>query len=332
MAYLKIFKMMHAIDLLARPQGASLKEIAEDLNVSIRNVYRIIQDVEYIWRTRAEEVESDGREKRWKVNHKDLLKCGRLLPEFSLKPSELFSLQLLYSTGAAFRGTELSASIDSAFDKLGINPKGETDWERIRALFARPTSLCKDYSGKEHILEALTDAMLGRCTCLVVYDSFTSRETKTFKIDPLCFVNKDGGLYCFVRSTRHGGIILLAVERITELKSLREEFDYPEDFDPEAALAGSFGLVTCDPLTIRVRISADQARYVLERRLGGKSEVETHPDGSITLNLQTSGRFEVKRWLLGLGSAAVLLEPEDLRQELAAELNSMLASYPGSTD
>ena len=38
-----------------------------------------------------------------------------------------------------------------------------------------------------------------------------------------------------------------------------------------------------DPITVKVRISADQARYVKERRWAAKQTIVEHEDGSLTL-------------------------------------------------
>lgn len=45
------------------------------------------------------------------------------------------------------------------------------------------------------------------------------------------------------------------------------------------------------------------------------------------LELHTSGRWDVKRWVLSFGADAEVLEPEDLRQEIATDLGNMIGAY-----
>ena len=169
--------------------------------------------------------------------------------------------------------------------------------------------------------------MFKQQTCLVEYHSFGDDTVKHFKIDPLRFFERDGGLYIFVNATSFGEIRVLAVERILKLTPTDETFTVPEDFDPDVLLETAFNLTYDDPVTVKVRFSADQARYVKERRWAANQTITDQPDGSVILELQTSGRWDVKRWVLSFGADAEVLEPEDLRQEIAADLENMIVAY-----
>jgi predicted DNA-binding transcriptional regulator YafY len=152
-------------------------------------------------------------------------------------------------------------------------------------------------------------------------------RVKRFKIDPLRFFERDGGLYIFAQATTFKEIRKLAVERIRRLTITKATFKVPRNFNPDALLETSFNMTPDDPITVKVRFSADQARYVKERRWAANQTITDQPDGSVILELRTSGRWDVKRWVLAFGSDAELKEPEDLRQEIAAELREMLGAY-----
>jgi predicted DNA-binding transcriptional regulator YafY len=57
------------------------------------------------------------------------------------------------------------------------------------------------------------------------------------------------------------------------------------------------------------------------------ASIEEQDDGSIILTMDTSGRYDVKRWVMSIGSEAELLEPKDLRDEIRDEVKAMAKAY-----
>ena len=69
------------------------------------------------------------------------------------------------------------------------------------------------------------------------------------------------------------------------------------------------------------------ARYVSESKWH-PSQVETHHrDGGLTVRFRLSNTVELKSWVLSFGANALVLEPEELRAEIAAELERLLKVY-----
>lgn len=50
-------------------------------------------------------------------------------------------------------------------------------------------------------------------------------------------------------------------------------------------------------------------------------------DGSIILEMKTSGWWDVKKWVLSFGAEAKVLKPEKLRKEIIEEMKAGLAIY-----
>lgn len=324
-------QILRAVDLLARPQGASYEELEQELEIGRRTVFRLRQALEELGFPLVE-LDGDGRKIRFGLEEGYGRKLPNItVPEFRLTPAEILALTLLRGSAHPLRGSEIETRIDSAFRKLdALLPAGVA--QRFAALGAvllpaRPGG--KDYSGKEPIIELLCRGIVERHTCLVEYHAFGEDEIKRYRIDPLHFFEQDGGLYLFVRITRFGDIRILAVERIRELSISDESFVWPEDFDAAARLSGAFTIFVGEPVTVRVRFAADQARYIAERLWAKEQTLETNSDGSVTLTLTAGGWWDIKRWLLGFGAAAEVLEPEKLRQEIAKELRATMQWYEG---
>jgi predicted DNA-binding transcriptional regulator YafY len=82
-----------------------------------------------------------------------------------------------------------------------------------------------------------------------------------------------------------------------------------------------------DPVRVRIRFSRDQARYVQERRWAAEQRIKENEDGSIILEMTTSGHWEIARWVLTWGGEAEVLEPKALREMVAAEVGRMARVY-----
>jgi predicted DNA-binding transcriptional regulator YafY len=82
-----------------------------------------------------------------------------------------------------------------------------------------------------------------------------------------------------------------------------------------------------DPLEATIWFSADQARYIQERQWSHEQKITKRKDGSILLQIKTSGWYDVKKWILSFGSEAELLEPEALRREITEEINGAQRLY-----
>ncbi len=326
-----IIKFLRVFDLLCRSNGVSIREIEEDLNVSRRTAYRHINMVEDLGFLVEQFDDQVSNVKRWRLDKKYCRKTPLLdLPDVRLGPQELIALILLRGESRIFQGTELELYIDSAFDKIeNMAPAGMgSALEKYRPLILMNVRLSKSLEGKEQVVETLTDAMLERKTCRVKYHSFMDDREKTFKIAPLHFFEHNGGLYIFVNAPSFDKILTLAVERINEIDINEDDiFEYPADFDPDALLSGAFGVVFDDNINVKIWFSASQARYIRERQWASGQKITENSDGSVILEMRISGRYEIKRWVMGYGPDAQVLEPIDLRKEIVQDVVKMVERY-----
>jgi predicted DNA-binding transcriptional regulator YafY len=67
--------------------------------------------------------------------------------------------------------------------------------------------------------------------------------------------------------------------------------------------------------------------YVRERRWSRDQEMERDETGNLFLDFTSSNREELISWVLGFGSQAELLLPEDLRGEMGRVAAAMAEAY-----
>jgi len=326
----KLKKLFDAINLLAQPCGTTIQELGRRLGVDKRQAYRVIETLQDDLCFAIEKDKAAGEEVRYYLEKEQYQRLADLkVADVNLSLTEIIALYFLKGHARLYRGTDLGEEMLRAYGKLdAFVPAGlDSRLDQVKTLFIPAAQFAKDYSGKDEIIDALTDAMLRQQTCQVEYHSFHDDRTKNFKIDPLCFFERSGGLYLFVRATSFDQIRMLAVERIVGLTPTGGNFCAPEGFDPDALLEEAFDLNYDDPVTVKVRFPADQARYIAERRWAKVQRITTQKDGSIVLELTTSGWWDVKKWVLSFGAAAEVLEPAGMREEIQADLRGALDRY-----
>ena len=69
------------------------------------------------------------------------------------------------------------------------------------------------------------------------------------------------------------------------------------------------------------------ARYVQESNWHQSQALTKERDGSLLARFQLSSTVEIKSWVLSFGANAVVIEPEELRLAIAAELEQLIKVY-----
>jgi hypothetical protein len=223
-------------------------------------------------------------------------------------------------------GTQLEQGTLEAIRRASNHAPQKLALDAVQRLFPVTPSLAKSLRGREDFLFTLVSAATIGRSCKSTYYSFAQGKVIEFEFGVISIFSRNNGLYAFVKSVAHDDVRGIAVERIQTLELGSRAFTPPEDFDPERALASMFVVTLNDPIRCVIRISSDQARYVIERDFPD-AVLDSQPDGSVILTLSTSGRNDVKRWVLSFGAQAVVLEPPELAEDIRQELENSLRNY-----
>ena len=322
-----LIQLIRTLGLLSRPMGATRRELAEDLGISIRSVSRAIQVVEDLGIPVYDDRAGPEREKHWRIDSAYLSRMPNLdLPKIALSLPEIISLSMLAGESVIFRGTDISRHIAAAIAKLMLFLPEDTQTElsALKRIFICKTMGSKTYAGKEDTIRTLTESILNRTACRITYHAFYKDEIKDEDIGPLHFYENRGGLYLFAQKLKSRSIRSYAVERIRRIRPLSRHVAYPPGFDPEETLNSAFDLTHGEPVTIKILFSKSEARYIKEKSWSPNQDIIDNPDGSIILTMTSSGYRDLKRWIMSFGKEARLLEPEDMKKDILAELEKTL--------
>jgi predicted DNA-binding transcriptional regulator YafY len=323
-----LVQLIKTLSLLSRPQGATKKQISDSLAISIRSVSRSIQMIEELGIPIYDERIPSARQKYWKIEPTYLERLPNIsLPKITLNFPEIISLCMLAGESVIFRGTELDGHIKSAISKLMyfVPEKTRNELLDMKRIFICKTIGSKNYAGKENIIRKLTESMLNRTSCRITYHAFYKDKIEAEEIGPLHFFENKGGLYLFALKLKTRKVRTYAVERIRSIRSLNGNVNYPESFNPQAILNSAFDLIHGEPVAVKIFFSPSEARYIREKVWSENQHIQENPDGSLILSMETSGKRDVKRWVMSFGKEARLLRPADMRDEIQEELEEILA-------
>ena len=183
---------------------------------------------------------------------------------------------------------------------------------------------------KEHQqkFDFLKEAINNENKILVNYYSMSSDQTTERKLDPYNLFFNNGAPYlyafCHLREEKR----IFRIDRIKELKLTAKNFKLPEDFSLSEELENAWGVEQGkEEMEVKVKFTGRAARFVPEYHWNDKQEIENISENEIIFKVKTSSREEIKKWILGYGSEAEVLQPEDLREEMQQEIEKILKNY-----
>ena len=81
------------------------------------------------------------------------------------------------------------------------------------------------------------------------------------------------------------------------------------------------------PLTVELLVDKEIGTYALNRIWHSEQVVEEREDGSVYVKFVTTQKKEILRWVLGQGHTVKVLAPQELVDEVKAELESARKMY-----
>ena len=125
-----------------------------------------------------------------------------------------------------------------------------------------------------------------------------------------------------------GALRTFKIERIRDAALTPRTFEVPEDDPTLTALRGAWDIIADQPATrVVLRFAPGVAARVRETRWHPSQVLEPEGDGSLRWEATVSGIIEIRLWILGWGADVEVLEPAELRADVAATLRSALNRY-----
>lgn len=254
------------------------------------------------------------------------------LPRASLTAGELAVLLIGQRLLAETAGTPFAGAARQVMDKLPLllGQEVSVDLEplqRDHVSFGVP-ELRGDEQDLSRRFDLLSEALADGRTMSMDYYTVSRDVHSHREVDPYHLHWKDGAWYLIGYCHMRKEVRIFALDRMENLVRSEGRFVRPRDFDVNEYLGHSWSMERGEQERL-VRIAFDrvQARWIRERVWMEGQEIEEQADGGLVLAFRASGLGAVKRWVLGFGRHAEVLEPEELRRTVEEEVEMAAEVY-----
>ncbi len=309
--------------LTSRRIGLSIRQLADELGVTQRTIRRDLEVFRSVGFPLEETIGEFGR-KSWTI------KASRDQPSLAFTYDEAIALYIGRRMLEPLAGTPFGEAAENAFLKIrAALGSGALDYlTRFSSMFHETGVEGLGYASKSELIDALRLAAEDFRVTRLLYRAEAAREASHRDVHPYGVVYHRGALYLIANDATQGRVKHYKVDRIEDAEILATSFTRPEEFDLATHMASAFGVYrNGDLITIAVRFAPGVARYIRETKRHESQELIAQADGGVLATFQVSGTEEIKRWILGFGAKAEVLEPELLRREVVEELRTMLIAY-----
>ncbi|KAB8141441.1 WYL domain-containing protein [Chloroflexia bacterium SDU3-3] len=244
-----------------------------------------------------------------------LFLAGRLLARYSDRPN---------------------AHTVEALEKLGLSLQGvmpHLGGHMVATAAALRQRLPRQASEHQRALEKLTEAWANGVKVQIWYRPLHAARAYQHTFAPYFLEPSAIGhsTYVIGMAEPPGKLRTRKLERIERVLVTDEPFDLPADFDPQALLAGAWGIWFDEgdkPTAVTLRFADPMAVRRVEETIWHPSErKERDAAGRLIWRAEVDELQEMLPWIRGWGAACEVIEPRGLREQQIGELRRQMRMY-----
>jgi len=320
MSVSRIYRLLKLITTLQAGRALTANELAEELAVSRRTIFRDLKMLELAGIPYYFDADRKGYQ----------IREDFFLPPVNFTLPEAMSVMLLASLARDSRDLPLLAHGQRAAVKLesSLPPAIRHELGSLLEKFSVSLSPAARHEGMDSMFDDLAAAVNRRRVCELVYISFHDRRQVTLKVHPLRLAFVGRAWYLIAYSTEHGEPRTFKLGRIRSLRVLKETFHRPRGLELGNYFGAAWNMIPEGQLhDVHLRFSPMVAGNVAEVRWHDSQQVQWKDDGSMEFRARVDGLGEITWWILGYGDHVEVLEPPQLRQRVAQVAASVLQKY-----
>ena len=320
MSISRVYRLLQMITLLQGRRGYTANELAEELEVSRRTIFRDLNMLEMAHIPYYFDSDRGG----YRISE------HFFLPPINLTLTE--ALAMLVLTGRLRSTARLPLLTESGRAAMKLEnalPRGiRTHVGSIIEKLSISFGPASRHEGLDVMFDRLTGAIVARRICRLVYISFHERRQIVTTVRPLRLIFHGRAWYLIAWSVRHKEIRTFKLARVRKLTVIRRTFSQPVDVDLESYFGDAWGMIPeGKSYNVHLRFAPKVAGNVAEVCWHHSQRVDWNDDGSAEFHATVDGLGEITWWILGYGDQVEVLAPAALRKRIAGIARATLKKY-----
>lgn len=245
-----------------------------------------------------------------------------------LKPDDIDAIKFASNTLMNFRESPLFAqfrfAIEKIFDRLNIS--SEVQDERLDNLVQFDSY--PDFPGNDY-LQPLYTAIKDYQKVEIQYQRFNSSELSIRTYHPYLLKEYKYRWYVIGYSEDRERVVTYALDRISKIEVLEEDFIVQPGFNPDTFFKYSFGITQIDnePQKIALKFPAAQRGYIETQALHDTQEIIEENSSYFILQLDVLVTYELLERIMSYGENVEVLAPQSLRETIAYRYKEAIKKY-----
>lgn len=296
------------------------KELSERFEVSKKSIER---DFSYMRDRLNAPIEYNAKHKGYYYTDKSFFLPGNMFTE-----GELLSLILSNKVISTAGSSPLQEQMTISLDKLAsyLPDKINTEYHNIlsKLTIISDASIPIDKKVWKSILEALRN----NYKIIFQYKSPYKKQFERKILNPYHIVSYRGLWYLIGLNPEKQRIENYSISRMNNLSVTNTTFLYPTYFNINEYIDPEMGMyVSTEKYKVKIHFLSWTAPYIKERIWHRTQRISRNNDGSIYLEFTTNQLQQTAQWIMSWGDGAIVITPNELREEILRNIISMKKNY-----
>ncbi len=314
----KYDRLLYILNLLRTRRNLNAASLARECGVTERSIYR---DIIALSEANVPIYYDNGYK----------LATDNFLPPLNFDFDEYNCLRMALDSSPLAKTSKYAPLLKKVRAKIEANLSQSVKEKRRQST---PTTLIEievasEAENAEKFYGVIEEAVRSFRCLELSYDAVLSGES-TRIIEPYFIVFKGRAFYMVAYCRLRKDFRTFRLDRIKNVKILEETFSPRQGVSAESYFEGSWQVHGGEPVEVVVRFTGNASRIVANSHHHSDESMKELPNGAIEYRVTVRGTEEIKRWILGFGGLATVLQPETLRLEIQKIAADLSTNYSGS--